>query len=267
MDEIKLQLINNDDDEVVKESTGLNSTYIEHHHHYKKGDLYRVTVSSAPCYLIVQMDAAVKPALVYITTQQWDYEIPFNEQREWIYTPSAFQTRDNYSTVRYATRDEINSYRNVAENSYDQHHESNGFPHAKANVETRGESAFYCKNAIDGIVANESHGNFPFESWGTGGRKDAEMVVDYGRKVKIDKVAFIIRADFPHDTNWKSVSLEYSDGSIETFNLKKTADRQMFDISEREVSWIKLFNLIEDDDPTTFSALTQLETFGKDVIE
>lgn len=265
MSEIKFQLMHSD--EVLKERTTEGEAYLEFHHHYIPGDFYRVTVDEAPCYIVVQLDPAIKPAMIYLQEKVWDYQIPFNDHREWPYASSAFQTRNNYASVRYATEDEIKSRRNLAENSYDQHEKSTGYPHASANAETRGEYVFYCKNAIDGVIANSSHGNYPFESWGTNGQSDAEMTLDFGREVTVDTLAFILRADYPHDGYWTSVSLEYSDGSIDTLNLKKTSDRQIFKVDDRKVTWIKLFNLVEDTDPTTFSALTQFEAYGKNVIE
>lgn len=265
MDKIELQLINQD--EVLKERTGLETTYIEFHHHYAPGDFYRVIAKKNPCYIIVQLDSAVKPAFIYMSEKIWDYQIPFNDKRESPYAPLAFETRNNYASVRYATKEEVLTYRNLAENSLDQHKENSGFPHVTANAETRNEYVFYCKNAIDGIFANGSHGNYPFESWGTNAQKNAEMTLNYGREVLLDKLVFTLRADYPHDGYWKSLSVEFSDGSIETINLKKTAERQIVTINERKVTWIRLFNLIEDDGPSTFAALTQIETFGRNIIE
>ncbi|WP_125763091.1 hypothetical protein [Companilactobacillus hulinensis] len=260
---ITLQLLNAD--EVIKENSGIDTTYLEFHHHYKLNDSLNVIIEDAPRYLMVQMDVALKPALIYVTKKEWKYQVPFNLQREWPYPESAFQTRSNYVTVRYATSDEINSYRNLAENSHDQHDASDAYPHATANAETRGEYVFYCKNAIDGIVANESHGNFPFQSWGINQQDNAEMKVDFGRKVELDKLAIILRADYPHDSHWTNISIEFSDGSIQSFRLNKIKDRQIFEIDHKQVTWIKLFNLIKDKDASTFPALTQIEAYGTNI--
>ena len=265
MTNIKFQLMNADD--VLKENSGEDETYLEFHHHYKKGDFYRVEVSASPCYLMVQMDSAIRPALIYVKTNIWDFHIPSNDQREWPYAPLAFQSRNNYASVKYVNKDEALVYRNLAENSHDQHEKNSGFPHVFSNAETRGEYVFYCKNAIDGIIANESHGNYPFQSWGINMQNDAEMTLDYGREVLIDKISFLLRADYPHDSHWTSVSIEFSDGSIQTFNLKKTKDKQSFDIDSKKITWIKLFNLIKDKDASTFPDLTQFETYGRDVID
>ena len=100
-------------------------------------------------------------------------------------------------TARLATEEEILSYKNLALNVYDQHENSTSYPHAFANVETRGESVFAARNAINGNSVNYSHGKWPFESWGINQNPDAEMTVDFGRIVEIDKVVLTIRADFP----------------------------------------------------------------------
>lgn len=264
MNNIKLQLMDRDQ-KLLKERQDDDGTFVEYHHRYIPGDFYRVTVDKAPCYLIVQLDLSVKPALLYIPEKTWDYQIPVNNRREWPYSPLAFQTRNNYAMVRYAYEGEIASYRNLAENSYDQHDKNTGFPHATANAETRGENVFYCKNAIDGICANSSHGNYPYQSWGTNGQKDAEMTLDYGREVEIDNVVLTLRADYPHDGYWTSISLEFSDGSTEIVHPQKTAHRQTFKFDKKKITWIKIYDLVEDTDPNTFSSLTQIETFGRNV--
>ena len=49
---------------------------------------------------------------------------------------------------------------------------------ASANVETRGESVFAARNAIDGVKANRSHGAWPFESWGINRQDDAQLTLE-----------------------------------------------------------------------------------------
>ena len=89
------------------------------------------------------------------------------------------------------------------------------FPHASANVETRGESVFAARNAIDGVTANRSHGSWPYESWGINKRQDAEMLLEFGCPVDCDRVVLWTRADFPHDNWWIQARLTFSDGSVE----------------------------------------------------
>lgn len=68
------------------------------------------------------------------------------------------------------------------------------YPHATANVETRGESVFAAKNAIDGVRANRSHGEWPYESWGINMQDDAAMKLDFGdRYCRQDHVVHQIR--------------------------------------------------------------------------
>ena len=95
----------------------------------------------------------------------------------------------------------------------DQHGGENCFPHASANVETRGESVFAAMNAIDGVIAPESHGNWPYQSWGINRREDACWRLDFGRTVVTDRIVVHLRADFPHDNWWNQGKLTFSDGS------------------------------------------------------
>jgi hypothetical protein len=137
------------------------------------------------------------------------------------------------------------------------------FPHAKANIETRGESVFAARNAIDGCYANSSHGNWPYQSWGINQDPNAELTLDFGRAVRIDRLVFTIRADFPHDSWWDHVTVTFDNGVELLFDLEKTAERQCFDIAPVTVRWLKFHRLHKvEDDPSPFPALTQIEVCG-----
>ena len=157
---------------------------------------------------------------------------------------------------------EINIYRNLAENVNDQHGDVNCYPHASANVETRGEAVFAAKNAIDGVTANHDHGKWPFASWGINQRDDAEIKLEFGREISTDRIVLHIRADFPHDNWWVKGTVEFSDGSSMVLDLEKTDGAQEFTFSEKKISWLVLKDLIKADDPSPFPALTQIEVFG-----
>ena len=133
-----------------------------------------------------------------------------------------------------------------------------------ANVETRGEAQFWARNAIDGLLFNDKHGNWPYHSWGIGERRDAWLRVDFGRPVTIDEVALVLRADFPHDAWWERGTLDCSDGFTVELPLVKTAEAQHFSIGRHTVTWVRLRDLVKADDPSPFPALTQLEVFGFD---
>ena len=159
----------------------------------------------------------------------------------------------------------MEAYRNLALNPADQHDDTGCFPHASANVETRGESVFAARNAIDGVLANRSHGSWPYGSWGINRQEDAVMKVDFGRKVKTDRVVLYTRSDFPHDNWWVRVTLRFSDGTSREFALEKSSTGHELTFEEKEITWIELGNLIKSEDPSPFPALTQIEVYGKNV--
>ena len=104
--------------------------------------------------------------------------------------------------MRKAKVFEYSGYRCLSVNVNDQHGQENAYPHASANVETRGESVFAAMNAIDGTIVPQCHGRWPYESWGINRREDAKWRLDFGRTVKADKIIIYLRADFPHDNWW-----------------------------------------------------------------
>ena len=157
---------------------------------------------------------------------------------------------------------EIKVYKNLAENVMDQHVFRGYYPHASANVETRGEAVFAARNAIDGVTANRSHGKWPYESWGINQQDDAQMTLEFGRAVDFDKIVLYTRADFPHDNWWEQVTFTFSDGSAETVRLAKSVEPHVIPIKKSGITWLTFGQLIKADDPSPFPALTQIEVYG-----
>jgi len=231
---------------------------------YQPGDEIVLRSDSKNVYLILQLDDAMGPAFIYLAEPEFRFAVPFGEKK-FSYSPKAFSGELHALTVRLATEDEINAYKDVALNVYDQHENEACFPHACANVETRGESVFAARNVINGNGINFSHGKWPFESWGINQRPDAEITVHFGRLVEIDKVALTIRADFPHDSYWDRATMAFSDGSVHTADLVKTHKKQIIVLEPRKVEWMTLKELIKSgDDPSPFPALSQVEIFGRE---
>lgn len=233
-------------------------------HTYQEGDRIELTVSEKDCYLNWQVDDALGAAFVYLTEKTVSYAIPFGEKRISC-SPKVFSGDRHYLYAELARKDEIESYRNLALNPADQHCDVPCYPHATANVETRGEAVFAAKNAIDGVRANLSHGQWPYQSWGINRQDDAAMKVEFGRKIRTDKVVLYTRSDFPHDNWWVQVTLRFSDGGSLDFPLEKSTTAHVLTFPEREITWIELCNLIKADDPFPFPALTQIEVYGTNV--
>lgn len=227
---------------------------------YEEGDVIELQTSRKDIHIFWQVDDALKEAFVYVTDTV-RYDIPFGEARI-SYSPKVFSGNRHYLYARVAKEQEIYAYRNLALNPADQHKDVPCYPHASANVETRGESVFAAKNAIDGVKANLSHGEWPYESWGINRREDACMKLEFGRKICMDTIVFYTRADFPHDNYWTEATIEFSDGTYEKVPLKKTALAQEFRFGKRIIDQLVLKDLIKSDEPSPFPALTQIEVYG-----
>ncbi|MBS6952972.1 MAG: carbohydrate-binding protein [Enterocloster asparagiformis] len=228
---------------------------------YEDGDRILFQVPEAGKFYVVRVDDAMDEAFVYMTREQLVYDIPFEEKKA-SYNPKVFTGDCHYLTLRGAQEHEIVSYRNLAKNVLDQHGDRGCYPHASANVETRGESVFAARNAIDGTVANDSHGVWPYESWGINMQDDAELTLDFGRAVDFDRIVLYTRADFPHDNWWEQVTFIFSDGTDETVKLEKSAAPHVISMKKSGITWLKLCRLIKADDPSPFPALTQIEVYG-----
>ena len=230
---------------------------------YQPGDQIVITPADGAHYAWLQLDEVLGASLVYLTGEVC-YTVPFGQLRLNL-SPKAFAGDWHYIYIRDAFPEQIGQYRNLAVNVCDQHNIRNLYPHASANVETRGEAVFFASNAIDGILENRSHGIWPYQSWGINRQADAELTVDFGREVDVDKVIFVIRADFPHDSWWTEATLRFSDGSAITCPLKKDRFGQVLTFPQKRIQWLKLGELIKADDPSPFPALTQLEVYGTEI--
>lgn len=230
---------------------------------YEDGDLVHLTVSE-PGYLVVSLDAAVAPALLFMSSNEHRYPVPLAQLGMTI-SPVAFTGVMHRLSVRQATDAEVAARRNLAFNPLDGHGNQVLYPHASANVETRGEAVFAARNAIDGEKANHDHGKWPFTSWGINQDPRAELTIDFGRLVEVDEVKLYLRADFPHDAWWERASITFSDGMTTQLSLTKSSAAQSFPLSPRRIKWLKLHDLIKADDPSPFPALTQIEVWGVEV--
>ncbi len=260
MSQLKIRILNKLE-EVKEERCGKEGAFFTWSGIYEEGDVIEFLVPEVPNYYLVKVDDCIEESLVYITKNQIRYFVPFAEKKTAL-NPKSFFGDLHYLSIKPARKYQYESYRNLAVNTIDQHHMEGCYPHAYANVETRGESVFAAYNAIDGVIGNESHGEWPFQSWGINQQADAEITIEFGRATNIEEVCIYTRADFPHDNWWVQATLEFSDGSEVQVQLNKTKEAQRFPIKKSEIIWIKMKEMIKADDPSPFPALTQLEVYG-----
>lgn len=231
---------------------------------YHEGDRIIVEIEEGNQFYWLQLDDGRGKCLVYLTGNV-AYEVPFGERRINL-SPKSFWGTRHLLTVKKAKNFEIEGYRNLAINIWDQHGEVNCYPHASANVETRGESVFAAMNAIDGIAVTDCHGEWPYESWGINQRDDACFKLEFGRTVEVDRVVIYTRADYPHDNWWKQAMIDFSDGSTLELNLKKTGTCQEFLFETRQIEWLELKHLIKAEGVSPFPALIQIEVYGRECL-
>ena len=228
---------------------------------YQEGDRIVITCEQPDQFLVVRLVNAVAPALILLKGTTGVYDIPFGDDRK-IYVPTAFEGDRHYIHVRVARPEEIAVRKNLALNPAATHAFGGMYPFASANVETRGEMVFAAKNAIDGVIANNNHGRWPYTSWGINRDPNAALKLEFGRKIVTDELVVYLRADFPHDAWWEKATVHFSDGTEMILNLGKTHAGQRFRFPEKTIEWLVVDSLIKADDPSPFPALTQLEVWG-----
>ena len=230
---------------------------------YELGDKIVVTTPEKECYFAVQLDETMPISIIYLPQEVWEYQIPLTEATRKASIDTAFHSTRHHLMVRKAFDFEITNYQNLSFNPHDQKMLSGAYPHAKANVETRDDAVFFAKNAIDGKYGNLSHGSYPFASWGINQQADAALTIDFGRKVAIDWIRLLFRADYPHDSYWTKVTFEFSDGEELILPTTNATIFQEIKFPLKETSSLTIKNLIKAEDASPFPALTQIEVFGK----
>lgn len=242
---------------VSRGETEANLTVIRE---YEEGDRILIETSEKPVYVWLQLDDALGRSLVYLT-DNFQYILPFGSKRINL-SPKVFSGNKHLLHIRKAYDFEIAAYRNLAFNVCDCHENLTCFPHATANVETRGEAVFAAKNAIDGVTANTCHGEWPYASWGINRNPQAAMKLDFGREVSIDRIIIYLRADFPHDNWWTNASLTFSNGDSMELMFSKIGEGQSFTFPPKTITWLELSHLIPSEEESPFPALTQIEVYG-----
>lgn len=210
---------------------------------------------------VVSVDAAVAPARVYLPKRAFAYRLPIGGDGLAAYAPGAFAGERHLVSIRPDISDE---YRNLACNPADQRGDADAYPHAVANVETRDESMFCARNALDGLHIANGHGAWPYQSWGIGARMDARITIHFGRPVRVDAMALYLRADFPHDAYWTEGTATLSDGYERRFPLRMLDGAQRVALGEHVIEWIRLDRLVKCDMPSAFPALRQWEVYGRE---
>ncbi len=247
-----------------------------------EGDRIRVSLENCD-FIAVRLDKTLKESIVWVPNKSFEFLIPSENQRRCGYHPDAFKGEAHKISVREPEEKDIYGYRNIALNSHDRHASVKFFPHATANFVTREDPCFYERNAIDGEINNQGHGRYPYHSWAGGARNDLEYVLDFGREVEIDKIVFYLRADFkhdaktgiPHDSYWKSIDIEFSDGEVIRGEFKldnsdlnpENSKGQVLAFEKKTTRAIKLFNFTQVSEVLSFAALTQIEVYGNIIRE
>lgn len=251
------------DGRLKAQAAGLDRVTLVYDAPYEEGDVIHMT--GAAGFVVALLEDSMAATYGYLSGE-FILEVPFGEKRI-SYSPKSFTGDRHLLWLRRAEEREIALRRNLAFNVLDSHDNQGFFPHASANVETRGESVFAARNAIDGCWANDCHGRWPYQSWGINRDPDAALRLDFGRPVRLDRLVFTLRADFPHDSWWNRCTVRFSDGSELEPAFVKTGEGQAVDFPPRTVEWLVVERLIKDpEDPSPFPALTQLEAWGTEIL-
>ena len=261
---MKLTIVNKDK-EVLLEKTGA-SIDVVYEGEYQAGDKIIIHKQGTK-FVTVQLDEHIAESTIYAPSATVEFEIPSGDLKRG-YAPEAFSGSTHHIKACETDEETAYGFRNISLNSHDKRGQKRYFPHAYANLVTRDDVSFFERNAIDGICDNEGHGDYPYHSWAAGAREDLEYFIDFGTEVEVEKFVFYLRADFPHDTYWKNIDLEFSDGTIVTAEFVETKEGQEVVLPEKVVTkTVHLTNFRQVSYPLSWAALSQVEVYGKYIKE
>ena len=246
--------------QVLARAKGERSVTLTAARTYEPGD--RLELISDEPYVYASVDAFQLPAWLYLPGGRSTYVFPTEPAALEPYSPQAFHGGVHTYTLGHAPQVK-DVRRDLALDPLAQRVFAGAYPFARANVETRDESVFFARNVIDGIHLNQSHGIWPYESWGIGLSETAQIEILFGREVTVDAMRLTLRADFPHDAYWKQATVTLSDGYELTFPLQMTAEGQdiAFD-APHVITSIRLHHLVKQVMDSPFPALRSWEVFG-----
>lgn len=246
-------------------STGEDAVTLSWRGTYEPGDRLVVECAESRVHLVMRLDVCLAESHVLLVGGRFELPVPAADEccpygKGW-----AFADERHWAYVRREDPRDAASWRNLALNAHDLRLADGAaptlFPHASTNV-ICDNPQFWARNAIDGIFETAGHGSWPHESWGINGNPDAWLRVDFGEPVVADELALYLRADFPHDTWWRSARLELSDGRAIDLELARTGERQSFSLGGRTIQWLRLSRL-ERAEKDGFPGLSQVEVWGR----
>lgn len=262
---MKIKILNKARDTIAVSNSGEKLVTLVYAASYEENDVISIEFNKSHLFVEVQLDDALKPAVLYVKNKSLYFKVPFKEERLTI-SPKAFSGSLHVITVRVLEEWEVLVRRNLALNPYAGFLSPTIYPVINANVETRNEAVFAARNAVDGIYANHSHGKYPYGSWGINQQDDAEWKIDFGTEVQVDELRLTLRADYPHDAYWSEAVLAFSDNSEEKVKLIKSDEPQSFYFEARKISTLTLKDLKKATSDSLFPALTQFEIYGNYIL-
>jgi len=251
-----------DKNDVIKAQFDGDSIDIIYDNAYAPGD--RAEVMCSESFLKVSFDDSQTKSIVYLPDKKLVYELPYGKALD-AYDKASWESNGHHIVLEL-----VDGYksRNIALNSIDKPDNRCVYPHAYANFVTRNEPCFEAKNAIDGVIKNENHGLWPYHSWAAGAREDMIYTIDFGSPVIIESLTFYLRADFPHDTYWKSLDVKFDDDSIVSALFEQTAEGQTIVLDEpKTTKTVTFVNFKQAATPLSWAALTQVEIEGNYIKE
>ncbi|HHV10855.1 MAG TPA: hypothetical protein GXX75_11325 [Clostridiales bacterium] len=265
---MKISMLGRFNHEIISAYSEQNDTgkalFLTYEGLYREGDYILFSEISVP-FVNIKVDDFIAETTLYVPKGEFVFKIPYGIA-SWAYHYYAFVGEVHHISICETSAMQLMGSRNISENPLDQKDNMLGFPHVTANTVTRGEPWFEPRNAIDGIINTESHGPYPFCSWGVGYTDDVSATVDFGRDIIAEECVIILRNDQykEHDANWLSGRLLLSDGTDIPLAFSPLKQSYNIPLEGNKINRLTITDL-KRPNGEKYCALTQIQVFGKEV--
>ncbi len=228
----------------------------------------RISVDGAR-QMAVRFDPNLGEQLIYVPDGRLKWTVPADAGRTpsetTVFPSTADQLKRSRLAFRPVTLAELDAYRNIAANPYDDGGTEEAFPHTTASRESGNVTARAACHAIDGQYANDADGDWAGPVWDAGKSQDAWWQVEFGRMVQIDKLVVVLRPEVAHDGDVHRVTVIFGNGNRRTIELEDTTEPQTFSFEARKTSSVRLAELSQDE-PPGWCVLAEVQVWGRDQI-
>ena len=229
---------------------------------YGAGDTLNIKVTGSS-YVAVSMNERQGESILYVPSGSLTLTLPPSANETYCSAMMRGSGSSSYMyntiLIRIPTEKELKSERNLAANTYADCFSAGVYPLAAG--ESVGGAVNAVRNAVDGFTPNGGTGGWPYQSYAPAA--GAEMSIDFGREVVVDKLEIKLR-QAGGDTHPLSAVVTFDSGDTLTVALNSSGLTLSADLGGRTVTGLTIGSFDLADSGGEFG-ITEVRVLGHDL--